>query len=841
MKVNYFKFPIDLELWMVGDKLRYKARGEKIDPGVLDFLISNKELFKTILKDTKSDNIKVLPLTPNQKALWFLQIVNPGIVSYNISLAVEVKNPLSSDAVHEAFTILTNRHILLRTIFADFPDFDDTVCQIVLNKPSPVIEKIDCLDYNNKQLWNLLSEKNKIPFNLKSGPLFKIIIANTSGSTILNFIFHHIICDAVSLRNLLDEFIKVYDSLVCNKKFNSGGETQVSDYSDFVYSQLEFLSSGRCEKQIEYWIKYLKEGNFELNLPVRHNRPIVNQFNGSTLMFRIKDDKYYHLRRLSSKNKITFNVLLLSVFEFFISKISGQGNFFVGIPAAARTRKKYEDTFGYFMNLLPLGCSLSSQKSFVDFLYENKVNLIESLENQDVPFSVLVERISPKRDLSRTPILQLTFNYLNKNSLGCLMHFRGDSETSEYKTWGSLEVKPFKIFDQEGQIDLSMEIVDDGSQILCSLKFNNDLFDNESASQFKEEFTKIVDLILCDQSVKPVWLSDIKTLKNEKRVIHLNITGTFTVEPVKPYLEFWFEKFDIASSIVFTGYNQVFYQLLNTRSEFNTNFDGYNILLIRFEDWIINKSESSIPDLSKKVDEFIDSLRGSIQTNPKGKYILGICPPSPGILENKCIADSIIKTESKLSEILRAESNVIVLNSLELIDTYGINNYYEELGEAIGHIPFTEEFFISLSTLIARKLYISIKTPFKAIAVDCDNTLWKGIIAEDGFTGVAIRSEHKILQDFLVEQHNSGFIICLCSKNRTEDVFEVFDKNDQMILKREHISFHRINWNPKSENLIELAREINIGLDTFVFIDNDPMECAEVRNNLPEVLTIQGT
>jgi hypothetical protein len=202
MKMSYYSnLPKHLELWLRGDKLKYKVRGKEINPDELDLLRSSKEFFRTFLKETKSVNIKVLPLTPNQKALWFLQAVNPGIVSYNISLAIEVQNPLSYDAIYEALTVLIDRHLLLRTIFADLPDCDGMVCQIVLDSITPVVEQADCLNYNNKQVKNLLSEKSRIPFNLESGPLFKVIIVYTSNSTILNFIFHHIICDASSLRN----------------------------------------------------------------------------------------------------------------------------------------------------------------------------------------------------------------------------------------------------------------------------------------------------------------------------------------------------------------------------------------------------------------------------------------------------------------------------------------------------------------------------------------------------------------------------------------------------------------------------------------------------------------
>jgi len=831
-------FPKNLELWMKGDILKYKAEEKKLDSSRLDFLKSNKEFFKEILKRTNSKSIKVLPLAHNQKALWFLRTVSPENTSYNISLAAEIKNPIIIDALSIVLSILTEQHPMLRTIFAYLPESESLACQIVLEKISPVIEQIDGLNLSDGQIRTLLHEKNRIPFDFENGPLFRVIVVNASHSTIVSFNFHHIICDAISLRNLLNEFIRLYSSVI--QKESIVRSSAVSDYSSFIFDQIEFLNSEKGESQLNYWVKQLAGKPHILNIPAKFERPPIHQFKGNTLLFKIEGDRFIHLRSLARNNGITFNVLLLSAFEFYISKISRQSDFFIGLPSAARTSRGFENIFGYFINLLPLGCSISGQKTFIDFLNENKNRVYESLENQRVPFPIIVEKVSPRRDLSRTPVFQVIFNYLNKKTLGCLLHFLGDQETTKYASWGSLLIKPYKIFDQEGQADLTLEIIDDDKKLICALKYNSDLFDSDTAGIFKDEFLKIADLIINDPDIKPSWLSEEPVVKPEKPVLHVNITGTFTVEPVKPYLEFWFDKLGVTPSITFPGYNQVFSQLLNPVSEFNSNHDGYNILLIRFEDWMKeNNSDDSVSDLNQKIDEFFNALTSASRINKGGRYIIALCPSSPGLLKNPVLSKSIKKAANRFSSALKLKFNVIVLNSAELINTYDVSDYYEELGEEVGHIPFTDEFFISLATIIARKIQASFRSPFKAIAVDCDNTLWKGVVAEDGPSGVRVGQSEQSLQEFLVDQLNAGILICLCSKNREEDVFEVFEKNNQMILKKEHIAFHRINWNRKSENLIQLAKEINIGLDSFVFIDDSPIECAEVRNNAPEVLTIQ--
>lgn len=839
MKKNYnLFFPKNLILWMKGDILKYRAEEKEIDPSILDFLKSNKEFFKSILKNTGSESIKVLPLSHNQKALWFLRTVSPENTSYNIALAAEIKNPIIYDALSSALVVLTEQFPMLRTIFAYPPESDSAACQIVLEKINPVIEQIDGSTLNDEQIRTLLHRKSRLPFDFEEGPMFRVTVVTTAHLTILCFNFHHIICDAISLKHLLNDFIRHYTSIIQNE--NIVKSSTVPDYSSFIFEQLEFLNSTAGENQLNYWVKQLGEKPHILNLPAKYERPVIHQFNGSTLLFRIEGDRYHHLRYLARIHGATFNVLLLSAFEFFISKISRQRDFFIGLPASARTNRDYENIFGYLINLLPLGCSISDQKTFIAFLKENKEHVYESLEYQMVPFPVIVEKASPDRDLSRTPVFQVIFNYLNKKTLGCLLHFLGDEETSKFSSWGSLLIKPYRISDQEGQVNLTLEMIDDDTKLLCALKYNTDLFDAQTADFFKDEFLKIIGQILEDPEIKPSWLTEEQVEKSKKPVLQIGITGTFTVEPMKPYLEFWMDKFGIDPSIIFPGYNQIFSQLLHPTSEFNSNHSGYNILLIRFEDWMKDKnSEYAVSDLTQKINEFIDALASASQRNPEGKYIFAICPSSDKLLKDPFLSKNIEKAEKRFCSELKSLSNVIILNSAELIHTYDVSDYYEEMGEEVGHIPFTDEFFISLATIIVRKIHASFRPPFKAIAVDCDNTLWKGVVGEDGPSGVRIGKAEQSLQEFLVDQMNSGTLICLCSKNREEDVFEVFKKNRQMILKKEHITFHRINWNPKSENLRQLAKEINIGLDSFVFIDDSPIECAEVRNNAPEVLTIQ--
>lgn len=128
----------------------------------------------------------------------------------------------------------------------------------------------------------------------------------------------------------------------------------------------------------------------------------------------------------------------------------------------------------------------------------------------------------------------------------------------------------------------------------------------------------------------------------------------------------------------------------------------------------------------------------------------------------------------------------------------------------------------------------------KCLVLDLDNTLWGGILGEDGIDGIQLGGDYpgkafSYWQRSLLELAHNGVILAICSKNNEADVIETWEKNPAMVLKREHFSAIRINWTDKATNMRELANELNIGLDSMVFLDDNPGERELIKQLLPEV------
>lgn len=172
----------------------------------------------------------------------------------------------------------------------------------------------------------------------------------------------------------------------------------------------------------------------------------------------------------------------------------------------------------------------------------------------------------------------------------------------------------------------------------------------------------------------------------------------------------------------------------------------------------------------------------------------------------------------------------------ELVD---FKMYY--LSSTLYSITFWKKYVSTISAILL-KLTGKVK---KAIVFDCDNTLWKGILGEDGEEGIDMNPQSKIGQIFYKVQQiavwlsKAGVLVCLCSKNNEADVEHILTSHPDMLLKNDHIIYKKINWQDKVTNIKELADDLNIGVDSMVFVDDSSFEVNLVKEQLPVVKTFQ--
>lgn len=173
------------------------------------------------------------------------------------------------------------------------------------------------------------------------------------------------------------------------------------------------------------------------------------------------------------------------------------------------------------------------------------------------------------------------------------------------------------------------------------------------------------------------------------------------------------------------------------------------------------------------------------------------------------------------------------------VDTYDRRFWYNS------GLPFSQKFLRRYARDLAAIAESVVGKVRKCVVLDCDNTLWGGVIGEDGLDGIRLSDNsvpgayYQEFQRCILDLRARGVLVALCSKNNDSDVFQVLDQHPHCLIRRQHLAAWRINWNDKAASVVEIASELNIGLDSLVFIDDSAVECERIREACPGVLVLQ--
>ncbi|MBW4479485.1 MAG: HAD-IIIC family phosphatase [Tolypothrix brevis GSE-NOS-MK-07-07A] len=321
--------------------------------------------------------------------------------------------------------------------------------------------------------------------------------------------------------------------------------------------------------------------------------------------------------------------------------------------------------------------------------------------------------------------------------------------------------------------------------------------------------------------------------ESEKKIV---IAASFTAQPLGSTIQLWCQAFGIPFSVEFGEFNQLEQTLLSPDSVFMNNPNGLNIVLIRPEDLISEGDKDGMI----RANQLLEAI-GSYAVNKKGLIVSNLPPAVSPFFHGKY--QQVEKLRFWWQEQLEKMEGIHILDFARVIEEVGRQNSQDASFEAIARAPYSQIVYQGLGiaiTRLARGIFLPAK---KVLALDCDGILWGGIVGEDGIDGIALSDDHpgrsfRLFQEMLLDLKKRGILLVLASKNEEADVWNVFDSHPEMVLQRSDIAAYRINWKAKSANLRELAEELNLGLDSFVFVDDSPVECLEVQTNSPEVTVV---
>lgn len=290
------------------------------------------------------------------------------------------------------------------------------------------------------------------------------------------------------------------------------------------------------------------------------------------------------------------------------------------------------------------------------------------------------------------------------------------------------------------------------------------------------------------------------------------------------------------------GYGNIFESLYNPNSALNNFNPNVVFLLMDLENLItVEVDENTSP--SNVIEEWFQKIEAIKTENTTFVISTGVCSSDYllGIKNHIQIDDIEAEWNHKLLNFCRENKNVYRIDIRTICNRIGKEQFFSTKLWYLGKIKHSNIGQQHIVGNIQQWLNAYMNKSKKVLVLDLDNTLWGGVVGEEGALGVKISDSgmgliYQEAQKKIAKIKDSGAILCIASKNNLEDAKEVFDTNPNMILKWEDFVLKKINWDLKSQNIEEIANELNVGLDSIVFIDDNPVEREMVKENLPEVV-----
>ncbi len=302
-------------------------------------------------------------------------------------------------------------------------------------------------------------------------------------------------------------------------------------------------------------------------------------------------------------------------------------------------------------------------------------------------------------------------------------------------------------------------------------------------------------------------------------------------------------------NIYFAGYNQYMFELINPQSQLNIetpktiffHLDGDELLRQTLSNGSVIYNKQAITDFLIEIEKFAQIKK---TTNI---IISGIVLSPFNIFThlNGNSEKSIIKIQqavnSKIEKLSKQYSNIFYFNYPSIVSMFGINSLIDEKFWYLGRIKYTNLAFANIAKQLKSLIDALHGRTKKVLVLDLDNTLWGGIIGEDGIQGIQLSEDGlgKVFRDFQknIKQLNSlGVLLAICSKNNETDALQAINEHRMMVLNANDFVIKKINWNNKVDNIKAIAKDLDLGLDSFVFIDDNPVERELVKQNIPEVI-----
>ncbi|WP_078973657.1 type I polyketide synthase [Streptomyces sp. MMG1533] len=723
-----------------------------------------------------------------------LRSARPGMpeAAHAVGLAVRLTTVTSQDALTGILTRLVARHAALRTAVVSAGEGGRQLCterelaRPVLRWTTVTDETVDAAD----RLRRLLEP----PFDLTTPPLwrFELLDAGAQGQTLV-FGAHHAVSDLQSLLLVAGEI----DAEL------SGTELDATVTNRDIDLLIEAQRTGEPGAGAAEWREAF-QGSARLDLTLARPRPATRSYRAGSVSVPIPDGLMERVATTASRLAVTPAAFCLGTLTVLLARRRERERFVLAVPVDTRIHADAFDAVGFYGVPVPFPAEARADERVEDVLRRTDGRL-EKILAKGAMFSDVLATLA-KQGLYRAnaPLVEVYFNYV-RSAAGRLTR---------------LEVLPAGT--GYSDLDLMITMTPDAGSI--RLDHNLDILDAASAGELGEELVRLLD----ETAAEP--MAPVRKAAPDTAHGTFALAATFALGNLPLLCEAAFGEGaqDGGPTVAEAPYHQVLASLQDPAGVFADPSAAVGTVLLRAADF---------ERFGPVDDELLAELRTAYPAALRALAERTRKPLIVGFLPSVRTAERFTRWEREVAAELAELPGIAVLGCDDWTRNHEVDERFDERTERLAHLPFTSPFQAAVALRLAEVVRAVRRPAPKVIAVDGDETLWCGVAGEAGPEAVDLTGPRALLARRLLRWREAGALLALVSNNDEDTVRAVLDRPDSL-LKAEHFSVLSATWGPKSGRLADAARTLGLGLDSFLFLDDNPVEIAAVRSALPQVLSV---
>ncbi|MEV4611346.1 condensation domain-containing protein [Kitasatospora sp. NPDC049258] len=432
-----------------------------------------------------------------QEALWFLQRLAPASPAYNVAMAVRIRQAVDDAALRRAAAAVATRHELLRSHFVEQ---DGRPLRRTVETLPGLLEIRELPDASEEQLHAAARQAVARPFDLaEPGPVRLLLLRRAERDSVLLLAAHHAVTDGASQVLVLEDLLAAYQA----ESAGAGEPTWPAlarPYQEYVSAERELLGSPRRAELADHWRTLCAGAPPALELPTDRPRPARKRFTGASWDFRLPEELARSLRPAAAAAGVTPFVLLFGAFQALLHRWTAQPDFLVGYAVSTRPERTMRNTVGYFVNTLPARADFAERElTFRRLLDRTAVQLRHGLAHRDLPLPLLPAELGLPHDPSRTPVFQSMFSLITATRFQPLLELLAPPDDAKPElVHHGLRLTGFDLPQQEGQFDLSAEVLQADGAVKVAFKYDTDLFDAATVGRMAGHYRLLLAAAVAD-------------------------------------------------------------------------------------------------------------------------------------------------------------------------------------------------------------------------------------------------------------------------------------------------------------------------------------------------------